>query len=290
MENLKLGKGLAELFGEDINSGNIEANIQEIALDKLEAGRFQPRKNIKSEELSSLTESIKEKGVLQPILVRFYHITQKYEIIAGERRYRAAKAAKLSKIPAIILDISEQEAYEIALIENIQREQLNHIEEAEALAKLLSRYGYTQEELAQKLGKSRTHIANMLRLLKLPQEIQTLLINSELSMGHARSLINTKNPLILANEILSKNLTVRETENLVKNVSNYKLAQTNQYDLQKQNYLNKIAAELSDITKLKIQIKHKNNKGKFLIEFTNNQQMDYIIKMFEHLQQDLNNE
>ncbi|MFZ8865199.1 MAG: ParB/RepB/Spo0J family partition protein, partial [Rickettsiales bacterium] len=231
-----------------------------------------------------------EKGVLQPILVRFYHVTQKYEIIAGERRYRAAKAARLAKIPAVILDISEQEAYEIALIENIQREQLNHIEEAEALAKLLDKYDYTQEELAQKLGKSRTHIANMLRLLKLPQEIKTLLINNELTMGHARCLVNAKNPLILAQEILSKNLTVRETETLVKNGGNYKLAQTNQYDLQKQNYLNKIAAELSDITKLKIQIKHKNNKGKFLIEFTDNQQMDYIIKMFEHLQQDLNNE
>jgi len=290
MENLKLGKGLAELFGEDLNSDNIEINIQEITLDKLAAGRFQPRKNIKSEELNSLTESVKEKGVLQPILVRFYHVTQKYEIIAGERRYRAAKAARLAKIPAVILDISEQEAYEIALIENIQREQLNHIEEAEALAKLLDKYDYTQEELAQKLGKSRTHIANMLRLLKLPQEIKTLLINNELTMGHARCLINAKNPLILAQEILSKNLTVRETETLVKNGGNYKLAQTNQYDLQKQNYLNKIAAELSDITKLKIQIKHKNNKGKFLIEFTDNQQMDYIIKMFEHLQQDLNNE
>ncbi|MBT4878909.1 MAG: ParB/RepB/Spo0J family partition protein [Alphaproteobacteria bacterium] len=287
MNNMNLGKGLSELLGAELSSKDFDYQIQEIKLANIEAGKFQPRNSINKNELNSLAESIQEKGVLQPILVKFDDITQKYIIIAGERRFQASRQVGLNSVPALILDVSDQEAYEIALIENIQREKLNYIEEAQAIEKLIREYSYTQEQIAKKLGKSRTYISNMLRLLKLPEEIKNLLINDELSMGHARTLINSSNPLELAKEIMSNNLSVREAEELVKKSKNKKLVKTSQYDTQKQIYLDNIAAELSKLTELKVKIRHKNNKGRFLIEFSNNQQMDYIIEIFESLQQSI---
>ena len=280
MDNI-LGKGLSELLGGtpyDINDKDV--NLQELFLDVIEPGKYQPRSNFEEDELKGLTNSIKEKGVLQPIIVKFCQLLQKYEIIAGERRFRASKRAGLKTIPAIILDISDSEAYEVALIENIQREKLNPIEESNAILKLVEKYNYTQEDIAVKLGKSRTHINNMLRLLKLPNEIKQFLIDDKISMGHARTLINKDNALELANEIIANDLSVREAEGLGKKSKKRKKI-TDNYNDQKQVYLNEIAKELTRIVGLDIDINHKNKKGKVIINFKTTKDMDYIIDIFE---------
>ena len=283
MSNASLGRGLSELLGDNLANMDNKTNLQEIDLNFIEPGKYQPRQKIDAEELASLTESIKEKGVLQPIIVKFNNIIHKYEIIAGERRYRASTAAGLVRIPAIILDVSDQEAYEIALIENIQRENLNAMEEAQAIDKLIRKYSCSQEEAASKLGKSRTHIANMLRLLKLPEQIKQMLSNDELSMGHARALINKDNALELAQDIVNNNLSVRDAEKLAKDSSKKsKKALLNKYDTQKQQYLTEIASQLTDLVSLNIDIKHKNNKGKMTISFKNSDEMDHIIDIFEY--------
>jgi ParB family chromosome partitioning protein len=206
MDNI-LGKGLSELLGgTPYNIIDKEVNLQELLIDVIEPGKYQPRNNFEEEELEGLTLSIKEKGVLQPIIVKFCQLLQKYEIVAGERRYRACKRAGIKTIPAIILDISDAEAYEVALIENIQRERLNPIEEATAILKLIDQYDYSQDDVAAKLGKSRAHINNMLRLLKLPAEVKQLLVNNKISMGHARTLINKENAYDLAQQIISNDM------------------------------------------------------------------------------------
>jgi len=284
MNNLNLGKGLSELLGGgNLTSSDSDANLQEIDLKFIEPGKYQPRLSIDEQELSCLTESVKAKGVLQPIIVKFNNIIHKYEIIAGERRYRASQNAGLSKIPAVIVDISDQEAYEIALIENIQREKLNPIEEAVAIEKLINKYSYSQEEAAEKLGKSRTHVANTLRLLKLPEKIKQMLINDELSMGHARALINKDGAEELAQEIIANNLSVRETEKLAQTTDKKaKKEMLGKYDAQKQEYLDNISEQLTNLVKLDIKIKHKNNKGKMTIEFKNSDDMNHIIDIFEY--------
>jgi len=280
MDNI-LGKGLSELLGgTPYEANDKEVNLQELFLDVIEPGKYQPRNHFEEAELDGLATSIKEKGVLQPIIVKFCKLLQKYEIIAGERRFRASKKAGLKVIPAIILDISDAEAYEVALIENIQRERLNPIEESNAILKLIEQYNYSQEEVAVKLGKSRTHINNMLRLLKLPNEIKQFLIDDKISMGHARTLINKDNALELANEIIANDLSVREAESLGKKNKKRKKI-TDNYNDQKQVYLNEIAKELTRIVGLDIDINHKNNKGKVIINFKTAKDMDYIIDIFE---------
>ena len=280
MDNI-LGKGLSELLGGmPYEANDKEVNLQELFLDVIEPGKYQPRNHFEEAELDGLATSIKEKGVLQPIIVKFCKLLQKYEIIAGERRFRASKKAGLKVIPAIILDISDAEAYEVALIENIQRERLNPIEESNAILKLIEQYNYSQEEVAVKLGKSRTHINNMLRLLKLPNEIKQFLIDDKISMGHARTLINKDNALELANEIIANDLSVREAESLGKKNKKRKKI-TDNYNDQKQVYLNEIAKELTRIVGLDIDINHKNNKGKVIINFKTAKDMDYIIDIFE---------
>ena len=210
-----LGKGLGELLGNSFSDLTNDRTIIDVEISQIEPGKYQPRVNISEDELENLTASIREKGVIQPILVKL-NDHKKYEIIAGERRYRASlKADKLS-VPCIVLDIDDKDAYELALIENIQREQLNPIEEAIAIDKLIGKYSYTQDTIAQQLGKSRAHIANVLRLLSLPQEIQDMISNKELTMGHARALVKKENAIELAKEIIDNNLSVREVEQIVK--------------------------------------------------------------------------
>lgn len=223
-----LGRGLNALFeddedqympGEDTAAATAPsaggARRETLGTEQLYPGSLQPRVHFDEEQLEQLAESIKAHGLLQPILVRKSEkFDGQYEIIAGERRWRAAQKAQLHNVPAIVLDIDDAEALEIALIENLQRQDLNPVEEARGYQKLIDDYGHTQDAVAKALGKSRSHVANMVRLLKLPASVLKKLEQGELSMGHARALINAPDAEKLAREIIAGNLSVRETENL----------------------------------------------------------------------------
>ena len=222
LQERKLGRGLSALLGENkskINSNIISfggENIEKISVDKIVAGIYQPRQNFSESEITELAESIKEKGLIQPILLRKKGDEDIYEIIAGERRFRASKLAGLQEVSAIVRKINNHDALEIALIENIQREDLSVIEEARGYKKLIEEFSYLQEMIDKKVGKSRSHIANLLRLLNLPDEVQEFLDKKLLSMGHARAIINSDNPEELAKKIVLDSLTVRETEDIVR--------------------------------------------------------------------------
>jgi ParB family chromosome partitioning protein len=280
--NSNIGKGLSELLGSSYGeTTNNDASVQKLELSLIKPGRYQPRMHFDESELTDLSNSISEQGVLQPILVR-QNLDNSYEIIAGERRYRASIQADLERIPAIILDIDEKTAYEIAIIENIQREKLNALEEAIAIDKLIKKYEYSQEEIAFKLGKSRTHITNMLRLLNLPQEIQDMLSSNQISMGHARSLVNKDNAIEFARKIVEDNLSVRETEKFVKkSLKKTKNKELDQFKTQKQKYLNEIAYEASQLIDMDVKLNFNGKKGSFAISFKNKSDIDYIMSILK---------
>jgi ParB family chromosome partitioning protein len=215
-----LGRGLSALLGEDEPAAPRERDAAPDAGTKprtlpiafLKPNPLQPRRTFRDEDLRDLAQSIREKGVLQPVLVRPTDKPDSYEIVAGERRWRAAQLAKLHEVPVIIRTLSDAQSLEIAIVENVQRADLNAIEEAAAYQELMSRFRYTQEQLSDVIGKSRSHIANTLRLLKLPDSVRGLIASGKLSAGHARALIGTPNPEALAQEILSGALNVRQAE------------------------------------------------------------------------------
>ena len=219
----KLNKGLDAIFGGDITSliDDIENNTPEssqekIKLDEIRPNPYQPRKVFDEQALNELALSIKEHGIFQPVILK--KSVQGYEIVAGERRCRAAKIAELDEVPAIIVDFTDQQMMEIALLENIQREDLNAIEEAQAYQTMMEKLHLTQNELANRIGKSRTHITNTLRLLNLPEKIQEYVLDGSLSMGHARALItlDKEKALKIAKRVIDEKLSVRDVENIVK--------------------------------------------------------------------------
>ena len=216
-----LGRGLSALLGDnpDFNTGNsAKQNGYSVPIEKIYPGKYQPRQRFGDEELDSLVDSIKSNGILQPILVRSNPlIPGSYEIIAGERRWRAAQRAQLHEIPVIIRDLSDEESLEIGLIENLQRENLSPIEEAKAYRRLMDEFANTQEILAKAVGKSRSGIANTLRLLTLPDSVQDLVDSGDLQAGHARALVGNNEAEKLAREIVGKGLSVRQAELLTKN-------------------------------------------------------------------------
>ena len=216
----KLGRGLSALLGESkvksplFNPENQDA-VEKINLKKIRAGVYQPRQNFEETELQDLADSIKEHGVIQPIILRKTD-EDFYEIIAGERRFRASKIANLTEIPAIVRKFSDNDALEIAIIENVQRSDLSPTEEARGYQRLMKEFSYTQEIVAKKVGKSRAHIANLLRLLTLPEKVREYLDSKQISMGHARAIINSINPEELAKKIIAKGLNVRDAEEIVR--------------------------------------------------------------------------
>lgn len=221
VQEKKLGRGLSALLGESKKQQSEAVDrshgfVRMIELNKITAGVYQPRHNFDATELNELADSIRLNGVLQPIILRRSNDEGDFEIIAGERRFRAAKIAGLKEIPAVVKKINNHEALELALIENIQREDLSMLEEAEGYKRLMDEFSYTYEQIGQKIGKSRSHVNNILRLLNLPKEVQKLLDQKAISMGHARALINSKNPIELANKIVAESLNVRDVEELVR--------------------------------------------------------------------------
>jgi ParB family chromosome partitioning protein len=213
-----LGRGLAALLGEDAAEDYAQLDklriAKEVPIEQLQPNRFQPRHRFDNETMSELVASILQKGVLQPIIVRRTKASTTYEIIAGERRWRAAQQAKLHQVPVVIKDLTDSESLEVALIENIQRENLNPIEEAEGFRRLLEEFSYTQEQLASVVGKSRSQVANTLRLLDLPAPVKAMLEEGRLSAGHGRALIGADNAEALARQIADSGLTVRQAEDL----------------------------------------------------------------------------
>ena len=274
----KLGRGLSALLGDNkskligslsTNSGDI---VEKISVEKIVAGIYQPRQSFPQNEIIELAESIKEKGLIQPILLRKKGEEDVYEIIAGERRFRATKLAGLQVISAIVRKINNHDALEIALIENIQREDLSVIEEAKGYKKLIEEFSYLQEMIAKKVGKSRSHIANLLRLLNLPDEVQEFLDKKLLSMGHARAIINSDNPEELAKKILADSLTVRETEEIVRDekTKNVPLLYRTESKIKYVNpqSLSDLENKLAELTGLPVKISYNGNNGSGRISFS----------------------
>ncbi len=215
-----LGRGLSSLLGD--NSKKIETN--KVPIKDINRSKFQPRKNFNKENLQELTDSIKEQGVIQPIVVRPDKINSgKYEIIAGERRWLASQNAGLHEVPVVILNVDDIKSLEFAIVENVQRQDLNSVEEARGYQRLVDEFNYNQEKLSKFIGKSRSYIANSLRLLSLPNEILLMIEQGNISAGHARSLIGIQNPIFIAKKIFQKKLSVRQAEALTRQFSNKKI-------------------------------------------------------------------
>ena len=211
-----LGRGLSALLGGEEAPADLGPQ-RSMAIDLLHPGRYQPRGRFAPEELQALAQSVKENGILQPILVRPHdRLSGHFEIVAGERRWRAAQLAQLHEVPIILRSLDDRSTLEIALIENVQREDLTPLEEAEGYARLMSEFDYTQETLAERIGKSRSAIANLLRLRALPEAVRNLISEGKLTVGHARALIGAGDPIALAHEIVAKDLNVRQAEALAK--------------------------------------------------------------------------
>ena len=227
IEKRGLGRGLSALMADVHLAGPDQAPTARraelhVAVDRLEPNPQQPRLDFRREDLDSLADSIRQKGVIQPLIVRRKPGRDVYEIVAGERRWRAAQLAQLHEVPVIVRDLTDSEVLEVAIIENIQRADLNAIEEALGFRQLMTRFGHTQEKLAEALSRSRSHVANLLRLLTLPAEVQDMVRDGALSAGHARALIGSQSAVDLARQIVAKGLSVRETERLVKAQSTMK--------------------------------------------------------------------
>lgn len=298
-QDKKLGRGLSALLGDNKSKlvthqapqiGTIRHPIIELLnMEKLVAGVYQPRRHFDQEELQELATSIKEHGVLQPIIVRKSDNDdeQHYEIIAGERRFRASKMAGLTKIPAIIKKVNNHEALELAIIENVQRADLSLIEEAEGYRQLIHEFSYSQEQVAQKTGKSRSHIANILRLLTLPNSVHSLLEKRLISMGHARAIINSKNPEELAHKIVETALTVRETEELIREERIEKIKNTpvlvrneSRITFVNSAHLVDLQNQLEEVlgSRVKISYNQFKNSGKISIDFTELDTLHNLIK------------
>lgn len=286
MKNKGLGKGLSALLGEEVLTIEKDELVKIIDIDKIEARNNQPRKKFEYDKIKELADSISNNGLLQPIIVS--SISEgRYKIIAGERRWRACKIAKVTDIPAIIKDLNDKEIIEIALIENIQREELSVIEESEGFERLIKEFGYTQEQLAEKLSKSRSHVANLLRLNQLPQSIKDKINEGLLTMGHARCLINHQQAEVIANHIIENDLSVRQTEDIVRNWSKNEYTKIPEHDRHvgkrflkensKENDLQLLAKSLSEKFNIKITIEDYPIGGKLIFHYSNLEELDSIL-------------
>ena len=277
-KNKGLGKGLSALFGDQKNPLNKEkndSNIQKVLIGELARNKYQPRTIFDEEKLKELSESIKKNGIIQPIAVRKNNSSSEpYEIVAGERRWLAAQKAGLHDVPITILDLNDSETLEVAIVENIQREDLNVVEEAKGYKRLNEEFGYDQDKIAKMMSKSRSHISNTLRLLNLPKDIIAMLEQGELTAGQARPLIGMPNASSIAEEIVAKKLSARSIENIKKIKLKSFTIDPNIFDAQRD-------IERSIGLKVTIQNK-KNNSGKLTIEYKNLDQLELISKLLKN--------
>ncbi|MDB9774441.1 ParB/RepB/Spo0J family partition protein [Candidatus Pelagibacter sp.] len=270
-----LGRGLSSLIGETKK----EINTNKISISDLVSNKFQPRKTFDEDSLQDLTNSIKERGIIQPIIVRkSSNDSSKYEIIAGERRWLSAQKAGLNEVPVVITDVGDLKSLEFAIIENVQRNDLNAIEEARGYKRLIEEFSYDQEKVAQFIGKSRSHIANFLRLLSLPEAVLKLIEIQKLTAGHAKILVGLDNAEFVANKIIEKNLSVRQSENFVKIFKTKKHSFKPTKDANLQALQNSIREKIG----LNVLIKNKkNNSGSLLLEYKDLDQLNKIIEIIK---------
>lgn len=281
----RLGRGLAALIGE-MDNAEQKAEPSKVTPDQNLPIEFivrnseNPRQNFDRDGLADLARSIRKHGIVQPIVVR-KTAEDKYEIIAGERRWRAAQQAGLTDIPVLVRNVDNKTALEIAIVENVQRSDLNPLEEALGYEQLMSHYGYTQNDLGEVIGKSRSHVANSLRLLKLPDEVRQMLVDGSLSAGHARAIVSTSNPLALANKIIKEGLSVRDAERLAQLDINGDVATSSLAAQSAQKDADTLALEqsLSDVLGLKVALNHKGEKGQLQISYKSLEQLDNICKL-----------
>ena len=277
-KNKGLGKGLSALFGDQKkpeNTGKIEANAQKALIGELAINKYQPRTIFNEEKIEELSQSIKKNGMIQPIAVRKNSSSaEPYEIVAGERRWLAAQKAGLHEVPITILDLNDSETLEVAIVENIQREDLNIIEESKGYKRLHDEFGYDQDKIATMMSRSRSHISNTLRLLNLPKDIIAMLEQGELTAGQARPLIGMPNASSIAEEIVAKKLSARSIENLKKKKTKSFTIDPNVFDAQR---------EIERTIGLKVVIQNKkNNSGKLTIEYKNLEQLELITDLLKN--------
>ncbi len=283
-----LGRGLSALMA-DV-APQVQEGVQEqgasppaekfVPIEEIHPNPDQPRRRFAEEELKELAESIREKGILQPLIVRKNpRKPSVYEIVAGERRWRAAQLARLHELPVIVRDYSDEEVLEIAIIENVQRADLNPMEEAAGYRQLMDRFGHTQERLAEALGKSRSHIANLLRLLQLPPSVQELVRNGSLTMGHARALITAENPVELATQIVRKGLSVRQTEKLARRP--VRSVKESRAPREKDADTRALESDLSAALGMKVTVDHKPGEegGQVLIRYKTLDELDDLCRI-----------
>ncbi len=270
-----LGRGLSSLIGDtEVNDEKSKISISSIVRNK-----YQPRKKFDKESLEELTASIKERGIIQPIVVRLSEDEEaKYEIIAGERRWQAAQNAGLHEVPVIIIKADNLKSLEFAIVENVQRKDLNPIEEAEGYKRLIDDFQYDQDKVAKFIGKSRAHISNCLRLLSLPKEVIQLIIEEKISQGHAKILVGLENSILLAKKVISKKLSVRQTENLVRLIK-----RKNNYSIKsKDPNILSIEEELSSKIGMRVFVNNKkNNTGTISLEYKAVDQLDRLVEVIK---------
>ena len=270
-----LGRGLSSLIGDS----KPISNINKLSITDLVRNRFQPRKNFNKESLEELTNSIRERGIIQPIIVReFKEGNNKYEIIAGERRWLAAQNAGLHEVPVVVTEANDLKSLEFAIVENIQRHDLNPIEEANGYQRLINDFKYDHEKVAKFIGKSRSHISNCLRLLSLPKEVIELIETNKLSQGHAKILVGLENAFFIAKKILEKKLSVRQAENLVKFFKGKKVPKF----FSKDSNIKQLENSLKDKIGLNVFIKNKkNNSGSIYFEYRDIDQLNRLIEVIK---------
>jgi len=270
-----LGRGLSSLIGET----KAEININKVSISDLVSNKFQPRKTFDEDSLQDLTNSIKERGIIQPIVVRKSNEdSSKYEIIAGERRWLSAQKAGLHEVPVVITDVDDLKSLEFAIVENVQRNDLNAIEEARGYQRLIDDFSYDQEKVAQFIGKSRSHITNFLRLLSLPEAVLKLIETQKITAGHAKILVGLDNAEFVANKIIERNLSVRQSENFVK------IFKTKKHSLKtiKDTNLQALENSIREKIGLNVLIKNKkNNSGSLLLEYKDLDQLNKIIEIIK---------
>ncbi|NIA71691.1 ParB/RepB/Spo0J family partition protein [Pelagibius litoralis] len=282
-----LGRGLAALFGEEnedyASLDKVRAN-KSVPVEHLHPGRYQPRQHFDEEAVSALAESVKAQGILQPILVRRHpERPSEFEIVAGERRWRAAQRAKLHEVPVIIRDLTDAESLELAIVENVQRQDLTPIEEAEGYRRLLEEFQHTQDDLAKVVGKSRSHVANTMRLLSLPEAVKAMVMEGKLSAGHARTLVGCESPEDLAAEIVSKGLNVRQAERLVQEAKAGARSKTrtgssaSPGEVAKDSDTIALERDLTALLGLKVSIKFHGDGGSLTIHYKTLEQLDDVL-------------
>lgn len=288
-----LGRGLSALMADvDISRTSTQPESapqrpdRAVAIEHLHANPDQPRRSFNDDALAELAASIREKGIIQPLIVRKSPTTEgSFEIVAGERRWRAAQIAQLHEVPVILREFDDTEVLEVAIIENIQRADLNPIDEANGYQQLMARFGHTQEQLSSALGKSRSHIANLTRLLTLPQSVQDMLVSGDLTSGHARALVGREDAEALARKIVAKSMTVRQAEALTKREKTTNRPPSNREIDAKDADTKQLEAELSGHLKMRVSIDHAagSEKGKVTLHYKSLEQLDDLLK---HLTRD----